>query len=94
VSLPLDRDMVVQAALQLLDEAGLEGFNMRALAHRLGTYPATVYWHVGNRNEVLSAVLELALDEIVLPSPTAAPWDEWLAQYGHDNRHEKLRDHS
>jgi AcrR family transcriptional regulator len=91
VSLPLDRDMVVQAALQLLDEAGLEGFNMRALAHRLGTYPATVYWHVGNRSEVLSAVLELALDEIVLPSPTAAPWDEWLAQFAREYRTVMLR---
>lgn len=75
----LDRDTVVRAALSLVDEAGLERFTMRALAHRLDTYPATIYWHVGNRGEVLSAVVEAVFAEIELPDHGAVAWDEWLA---------------
>ena len=59
---------------------------MRALAQRLGTYPATVYWHVGNRNEVLSAVLEVVFDEIELPDPAEVQWDEWLPRLARDYR--------
>ena len=43
----LNTEEVVRTALALLDEVGLRGFTMRALAGRLGTYPATIYWHVG-----------------------------------------------
>ena len=71
---------VVRAALDLLDEVGLDAFTMRALAKRLGTYPATVYWHVGSRSEVLSAVSGVVLTEVTreLPDPDVTPWDEWL----------------
>ena len=73
----------------MLDEAGLNGFTMRALARRLGTYPATIYWHVGNRTEVLSAVSALVLDRRAmaeLPDPVSTPWDEWLIETAHAYR--------
>ena len=78
----LNRDEVLRAALALLDDVGLRGFTMRALAERLGTYPATIYWHVGTRTEVLSAAGDLVLHEAMsaLPDPSSTPWDEWLIQ--------------
>ena len=51
---PLNCDEVVRVALDLLDEVGPSGFTMRAVATRLDTYPAPVYWHVGNRNRLLA----------------------------------------
>jgi AcrR family transcriptional regulator len=73
---------VVRAALALLDEVGIQRFTMRALADRLGTYPATIYWHVGNRGEVLSEVGGLVLGEAFadLPDPATTAWDEWLTE--------------
>ncbi len=75
---------VVRAALGLLDEVGLHRFTMRALAQRLGTYPATIYWHVGSRAELLSAVGALVLTEMAqdVPDPVSTPWDEWLIENG------------
>jgi AcrR family transcriptional regulator len=80
----LTPDEVVRAALELLDEVGLDAFTMRALANRLGTYPATIYWHLGSRAEVLSAAGDAVLTEVVasLPDPASVPWDEWLAATG------------
>jgi AcrR family transcriptional regulator len=77
----LSADQVLRGALELLDDVGLRGFTMRALADRLGTYPATIYWHVGSRAEVLSAVSDMVRGEAMrsIPAPDALPWDEWLA---------------
>jgi TetR/AcrR family transcriptional regulator, tetracycline repressor protein len=78
----LSAEKVIEAAIDLLDDVGLRGFTMRALAQRLGTYPATIYWHVGSRGAVLSEVGAHVLGDAFesLPGPTSTPWDEWLAQ--------------
>jgi AcrR family transcriptional regulator len=75
---PLTAELVVDASLDLLDEVGLEGFSMRALAERLGTYPASLYWHVGDRNELLAATVSRVLAEIAAPPVASGPWQEWL----------------
>jgi AcrR family transcriptional regulator len=69
---------VVDAGLQVLDEVGLGAFSMRAVADRLQTYPATVYWHVGNRATLLAAILDRVLSEMVVPDPGAKSWTGWL----------------
>ena len=76
----LDAEVVVTEALALLDQVGLRGFTMRALAQRLHTYPASIYWHVGTRTDVLSAVNERVLRELwpALPDSDAPAWDEYL----------------
>ncbi len=76
----LTADDVLRAALELLDDVGLRGFTMRTLAQRLDTYPATIYWHVGSRDAVLSGVNDLVLRGAFrdLPDPADQPWDDWL----------------
>jgi TetR/AcrR family transcriptional regulator, tetracycline repressor protein len=69
---------VVAAGVELLDDVGLAGFTTRALADRLGTYPATLYWHVGNRSQVLAAVVEHVLGEMTVEDPGSTGWKEWL----------------
>ena len=63
-ALALGPEAVVEAGLHVLDEVGLAAFSMRAVADRLGTYPATLYWHVGNRATLLAAVLDRVLSEM------------------------------
>jgi AcrR family transcriptional regulator len=69
---------VVAAGVELLDDVGLAGFTTRALADRLGTYPATLYWHVGNRSQVLAAIVEHVLGEMTVEDPRSIGWKEWL----------------
>jgi TetR/AcrR family transcriptional regulator, tetracycline repressor protein len=82
----LDQDQVVTVALGLLDEVGLDGFTMRALAERLGAFPNTVYWHVGNRDRVLALVVDKALSHITVPAPTQVDWQDWLTLAAHEYR--------
>ena len=83
---PLTADDVIAAALELVDEAGIAGFTMRALATRLGTYPATLYWHAGTRNQILAKVYQRALMEMEIEDWRAMPWEEWLASVAREYR--------
>ncbi|GAA1022515.1 MULTISPECIES: TetR/AcrR family transcriptional regulator C-terminal domain-containing protein [Amycolatopsis] len=76
----LSRADIVQAALHLLDEVGLEGLSLRGLATKLGVKAATLYWHVKNKQELIdemaAAMMATAWQHDV-PKPTE-PWDAWL----------------
>jgi len=74
----LTRDAVVDAAIEVLDEGGIDGMNMRAVAERLGTGPASLYAHVSGKDELLSLIIEKLCGDIPLPVVGAAPWQEQL----------------
>lgn len=54
-------DAVLAGAVAVLDEAGTQGLTIRALATRLGGGPASVYWYVSGRDELL----DLAADSVL-----------------------------
>ena len=57
----LNRERILETALALIDRDGLAALNIRALAAALGVAPAALYWHVPNRDAVLSGAIGLAL---------------------------------
>jgi TetR/AcrR family tetracycline transcriptional repressor len=62
---PLTRDLVVDAALRLVEEQGSESLTMRRLAEDLGTAVTAIYWHVGNRDTLLDLLVDRLLDDMV-----------------------------
>ena len=60
----LTRDRLVQAALGLIQEEGLEGLSMRALADRLEVKAASLYWHVRDRRELVELLAEAILETV------------------------------
>jgi AcrR family transcriptional regulator len=65
---PLSRARVLQAAVALADEAGLEAFSMRGLAQELGVVPMALYKHVANKDELLDGMVDIVFSEIELPA--------------------------
>jgi AcrR family transcriptional regulator len=65
---PLSIARVLQAAVALADEAGLEAFSMRALAQELSVVPMALYKHVANKEELLDGMVDIVFSEIELPS--------------------------
>jgi AcrR family transcriptional regulator len=65
---PLSSARVLQAAVALADEAGLEAFSMRGLAQELGVVPMALYKHVANKEELLDRMVDIVFSEIELPS--------------------------
>lgn len=65
--LPLNRERVLRAALELTDEGGLDALTMRELGRRLGVEAMSLYNHVANKDDVLDGMLDLVVAEIDLP---------------------------
>ena len=70
----LTRDQIVDAAVGLLDDEGLEGLNMRALGKRLGSAATAVYWHVGSKSNLIGLAGDRVWDEITLPDLSTSGW--------------------
>jgi TetR/AcrR family transcriptional regulator, tetracycline repressor protein len=79
----LDRDMIVETALRLLDAVGIEGLSTRRLASELGVKSASLYWHFKDKNELLNEMSSVMFAEALLPPNVDGPdfvWDDWLCE--------------
>ncbi|WP_323063928.1 TetR/AcrR family transcriptional regulator C-terminal domain-containing protein [Klebsiella variicola] len=77
----IQRDQVINAALALLDEVGLEAITTRKLAQKLGVESATLYWHFRNKASLLEemAATVLARHHSLPLAEDTAEWADWLA---------------
>lgn len=82
---------LVPAALDVLDELGLEGLSMRVLADRLGVRAASLYGHLRNKEDLLSRVAD-AMCLASLTGATDLPWQEELRSIAERLR-SQLRSH-
>jgi AcrR family transcriptional regulator len=73
----LSREAIVAAALAIVDEHGVDGLSMRAVAEALGTGPSSLYAHVADKEELLELLLDAVLVEVRLPD-AGLPWEEQL----------------
>ena len=72
----LDRAAILAAALELVDEVGLDGLNMRALAQRLGVGTMSLYHWLPNKDALLDGIVEALLLGIEIPPADAGSWEE------------------
>ena len=83
----LSREAIAQAALRIVDTEGLDALTMRTVAHSLGTGAASLYAHVGSKDELLELVVERVIGEIELPGPPdPSRWQEQLKEMGRATR--------
>nr|WP_297429358.1 TetR/AcrR family transcriptional regulator [uncultured Actinotalea sp.] len=88
---PLSRDRIVDAAIALADEKGVEGLTMRALGRALGVEAMSLYHHVPNRDDVLDGVVDRTYAEFYAPV-VGGEWKDELRRRSHSAR-EVLRRH-
>ena len=81
----LDQRQIVQAALGLLDEVGFDGLTMRSLAKKLGIKAASLYWHVRDKQDLLSLLAEEICAPMREPDRTL-PWFSQLEVLGNEYR--------
>ena len=61
----LSRDVIVQAATEILDAEGEDALTLRALTVRLATGYGAIYHHVADRNDLLAAAADHIIAHIV-----------------------------
>jgi AcrR family transcriptional regulator len=75
----LTRARVLQAALALADEAGIDALTMRSTSERLGSEPMSLYRHVRNKEDMLDGLIDLVVGEVELPRSTS-DWKKAMRQ--------------
>jgi len=90
----LPTEAIVEAALCIVDEDGVEALSMRALAQRLNASTATLYRHFPSRAALVLAVMDRLLGEIDFDSAelTSGSWQDAVRTFATEyfdalNRH-------
>lgn len=63
----LSQDRIVAAALDVLDDRGLDGLSLRKVAAELGAGVNSLYWYVNSKEELLDLVADAVLAQLRLP---------------------------
>ena len=88
--MPLSRDRVLRAALDLADREGIEGLTMRRLGQVLGVEAMSLYNHVANKDDLLDGMVDAVFAEIDLPF-VGGPWRTELRRRSLSQRAALLR---
>jgi TetR/AcrR family tetracycline transcriptional repressor len=75
----ISRESVVQTALALLDDVGLDGLTLRALAERLHVQASALYWHVRNRQDLVDQMAAAMIRDGLGGLATTGAWMDQLA---------------
>lgn len=80
----LDREVVVQAALDSIDRNGSQGLTMRGLAKDLGVEAMSLYRYISGREELLESVVATLLSGLTdLDEQLGRTWQGYLQGLAH-----------
>ena len=68
----LSKERIVEAAIAILDTEGENALTFRALTTRLSTGAGAIYWHVANKDELLTATTNDVIAHATTDMVTAA----------------------
>lgn len=71
--------------MRLLDREGLDAVSMRGVADELGTGPASLYWHIPNKDALLDLVYDRIIGEVELPIGISG-WREQIKAFAREWR--------
>lgn len=79
---PIDRELIVKVAFDLLETEGLTGLSMRTLAGLLGVQASALYWHVKGKDELLGLMAAHIQRHARDFDEPVADWRSWLLIFG------------
>lgn len=88
----LSESEIVEAALRVVRQDGVEKLSMRRLSRELGVSPMAPYYYVADKRELLDLVATAALTGVRKPARESGPWQQRLRELV-DQIDEKLRKH-
>ncbi|MCX4670789.1 TetR/AcrR family transcriptional regulator [Streptomyces sp. NBC_01381] len=84
VPVPLSRERIVRAAIQLADVDGLDAVSLRKVATELDVRPMRLYGYIAGKEELLDLMVDAAHAEI---RPVGDGWREVLRSLAEATRH-------
>ncbi|CAD5269397.1 MULTISPECIES: TetR/AcrR family transcriptional regulator C-terminal domain-containing protein [Halomonadaceae] len=87
----IERSKVIETALSLLDQYGIEGLTMRKLAQALQIQAPSLYWHFENKQSLIDGMADALVDGVAKDLPEAQPWEDRVRQVAVELRLALLR---
>jgi TetR/AcrR family transcriptional regulator, tetracycline repressor protein len=87
----IQKEQVIQVAMELLDELGIDGMTMRKLAQALDIKAASLYWHFANKQALMDGIADLLMENVARKVPRKRAWDEQLRQIAVEIRRAMLK---
>ncbi len=78
----LSRELIIEAALKLAKDAGVEKLSIRKVAVRLGVTPMALYKYFNSKEELLSFALEAFISQANVIPEEDLPWEDWVYEVG------------
>jgi TetR/AcrR family transcriptional regulator, tetracycline repressor protein len=79
----LSRELIVGAALKVIETDGGDALTMRRIAEEIGVSASALYGYVANKEELVQLVFEQIISEIQIPSQTL-PWPDVVRNFAHE----------
>lgn len=75
----LSREVILEAALAISDEDGIDGITIRKIANRLGSSPMGVYRHFSNKAAILSQLVDrvISIYKVTSHDVDRDDWKKW-----------------
>ena len=87
----LTRETMIDTALGLLDEVGLDGLTVRRLAAELDIKSPSLYWHIRTKQELLDGLADTIIQRAGMGPPRhGESWRDWLARRSRQYRRSVL----
>jgi AcrR family transcriptional regulator len=89
--LPLSRERIIRAALDLIDKEGTAALTMRRLGTVLGVEAMSLYKHVKNKEDVIRGVVDLVYRDMEISTRDTDEWFGWFHQARKARRAQLMR---
>ena len=77
---PLSAERVLDAAVRVADEQGIDALTLRRLAEVLDVHPTSIYNHLPSKDAILTGLAERLIEEAALPM-AFAHWQDWVRSF-------------
>jgi TetR/AcrR family transcriptional regulator, tetracycline repressor protein len=82
----LDADEIITAAVEILQESGLDAVSMRSVSSRLGVSPVPLYSRIGNKDALLEAIADRLVADLAPQGKAGERWDEYAMRWTRELR--------
>jgi AcrR family transcriptional regulator len=80
------KEAILDAAVLIADEGGLDAVSMRTVADRVGVTPMALYPHIGSKAALLDAMMGRLMGELLPATGAGASWQDQLDELAHAGR--------
>ena len=80
----LDAEQIIDAAVAIFRDSGLDAVSMRSVSSRLGVSPIPLYSRIGNKDALIEAIADRLLVGVAPEPGRGEPWDAYARRWAQD----------